>query len=225
MRKMRLEMKSERLGFYGVSLVAMAGEGGGVFWLRRLLCTLLSGWCSGWWLAREQARANARGSDKLTRVRSTEVINKTFWGLRGWSRGGKRCTPHCTSLVRIFMHYLLLYFCTFVLLWFESIRAQATTGALLDTFHITVVRSPWFAVRSSQQELFRGAQPILLLRLKGWRSLFLISQERRGKSGSFNRCLGTLLHPLLSHTHLRATPNVATRTSVSFNTFSLLSIW
>jgi hypothetical protein len=38
MRKMRLEMKSERLGFYGVNSVSWLGYGGG--WLRRLLCSV-----------------------------------------------------------------------------------------------------------------------------------------------------------------------------------------
>jgi hypothetical protein len=37
-RKMRQEMKSERLGFYGVNSVSWLGYGGG--WLRRLLCSV-----------------------------------------------------------------------------------------------------------------------------------------------------------------------------------------
>jgi hypothetical protein len=139
--------------------------------LAAALTVYFAQWLVQWlvqWLAREQARANARGSDKLTRVRSTEVLPVLYGGnqqntLGPWSRGGKRC---CTAQA-LSVFSCITFYCTFVhhriclehlLLWFEFIRAQATTRALLHTFHMTITLS--------------RSQPIPLLRLKGRRSLF-----------------------------------------------------
>jgi len=83
----------------------MAGEGrdggGGLFWLRVdcVLCSVagaVDGAVAG------EGRANARGSDKLT-----------AYGGRPWRLEPRWKAMLCyTSLVRIFMHYLLLYVCT-----------------------------------------------------------------------------------------------------------------